>query len=41
MLNFVDLTYLANISTIIFDDTHSGYYIHGRNQSHHSDTTLK
>ncbi|GFR52700.1 hypothetical protein Agub_g15327 [Astrephomene gubernaculifera] len=38
---FVDLMFLANISAIIFDDTHSGYYIHGRNQAQHSDTTLR
>ncbi|GIL75629.1 hypothetical protein Vretimale_15152 [Volvox reticuliferus] len=38
---FIDLMFLANISTLIFDDTHSGYYIHGRNQAQHSDTTLR
>ncbi|PNW74089.1 hypothetical protein CHLRE_13g584901v5 [Chlamydomonas reinhardtii] len=38
---FVDLMFLANISTVIFDDTHSGYYIHGRNQAQHSDATLR
>jgi hypothetical protein len=38
---FVDLMYLANISTFIFDDAHSGYYIHGRNQATHSDTSLR
>ncbi|EFJ50232.1 hypothetical protein VOLCADRAFT_116951, partial [Volvox carteri f. nagariensis] len=38
---FIDLMYLANISTLIFDDTHSGYYIHGRNLAQHSDTTLR
>ncbi|GLC73394.1 hypothetical protein PLESTF_001370600 [Pleodorina starrii] len=37
----VDLMFLANISAVIFDDTHSGYYIHGRNQAQHSDTTLR
>ena len=39
--NFVDLAFLANISVFILDDRHSGYYIHGRNQAHHSDTGLK
>ncbi|KXZ47359.1 hypothetical protein GPECTOR_36g81 [Gonium pectorale] len=38
---FIDLMFLANISTVILDDTHSGYYIHGRNQLQHSDTTLR
>lgn len=38
--NFIDLAYLANISIFIFDQRHSGYYIHGRNSSQHSDTDL-
>ena len=38
---FVDLMYLANISALIFDDSHSGFYVHGRNQAQHSDTTLR
>lgn len=41
LTNFIDLMYLANISTIVLDDKHSGYYLHGRNHSQHSDTTLK
>jgi meckelin len=39
--NFVDLMYLANISLVVLDDKHSGYYLHGRNHSQHSDGTLK
>lgn len=41
LTNFIDLMYLANISTIVLDDKHSGYYLHGRNHSQHSDTTLR
>lgn len=33
---FIDLLFLANTSAIILDDRHSGYYLHGRNQMHHS-----
>ncbi len=38
---FIDLMYLANISTVLFDDSHGGYYLHGRNMAQHSDTTLR
>ncbi|KAG2497180.1 hypothetical protein HYH03_004769 [Edaphochlamys debaryana] len=38
---FIDLMFLANISTVIFDEPNSGYYLHGRNQAQHSDSTLK
>ncbi len=38
---FVDLAFLANISVLILDDKNSGYYIHGRNQSQHSDTGIR
>jgi meckelin len=41
LLNFIDLIYLANMSVVILDDHLSGYYLHGRNQSQHSDTTLR
>jgi meckelin len=34
--NFIDLLFLANTSAIIMEDRHSGYYLHGRNQMHHS-----
>uniref|UniRef100_A0A383WB01 Meckelin n=1 Tax=Tetradesmus obliquus TaxID=3088 RepID=A0A383WB01_TETOB len=37
---FIDLLFLANTSAIILDERHSGYYLHGRNQMHHSDTSL-
>jgi hypothetical protein len=33
---FIDLLFLANTSAIILDERHSGYYLHGRNQMHHS-----
>lgn len=33
---FIDLLFLANTSAVILDDRHSGYYLHGRNQMHHS-----
>ena len=39
--NFIDLAFLCNISIILFDEQHSGYYVHGRNQAQHSDTDLK
>jgi meckelin len=39
--SFVDLAFLSNISVILMDTRHSGYYIHGRNAAQHSDTDLK
>ena len=40
--NFIDLMYLANISTFIFEDNGlTGFYLHGRNSAQHSDATLK
>lgn len=33
---FIDLLFLANTSAIILNERHSGYYLHGRNQMHHS-----
>ncbi|KAJ9523189.1 hypothetical protein QJQ45_024081 [Haematococcus lacustris] len=41
LTNFIDLMYLANISAVVMDDKHTGYYLHGRNHSQHSDTTLR
>jgi meckelin len=37
---FIDLLFLANTSAIILDERHSGYYLHGRNQMHHSGTCV-
>lgn len=37
---YVDLLFLANISLVILDDGHSGFYVHGRNQMRHADTNL-
>lgn len=34
--SFVDLLFLANTSAVILDERHSGFYLHGRNQMHHS-----
>ncbi|KAK9819713.1 hypothetical protein WJX72_001576 [[Myrmecia] bisecta] len=39
--DFVDLLFLSNISCVILDTRHSGYYIHGRNQAQFSDTNLQ
>lgn len=36
--SFIDLLFLANTSAIVMDERHSGYYLHGRNQMHHSGT---
>ncbi|KAI8463954.1 MAG: Meckelin [Monoraphidium minutum] len=38
--NFVDLLFLANASAVVLDERAGGYYLHGRNQMHHADTTL-
>ncbi|KIY92883.1 putative Meckelin [Monoraphidium neglectum] len=38
--NFVDLLFLANTSAVVLDGRSEGYYLHGRNQMHHADTTL-
>ncbi len=40
LMNFVDLMYLANVSLVLLDEPHCGYYVHGRNHSQHSDATL-
>ncbi|CAD7702542.1 unnamed protein product [Ostreobium quekettii] len=40
LAQFVDLLFLANISCIILDDKLAGYYLHGRNQSQFSDTSI-
>lgn len=37
---YVDLMFLADISLVILDSKTSGYYLHGRNQMQHSDTSL-
>jgi meckelin len=34
--SFIDLLFLANTSAVVMDERHSGYYLHGRNQMHHS-----
>ena len=39
--DFVDLLFLSNISCILLTGRVSGHYIHGRNQSQYSDTTLQ
>lgn len=39
--DFVDLLFLANISAVILDERLAGFYIHGRNQTQFSDTTLQ
>ncbi len=41
VMNLVDLMYLANVSLVLLDEPHSGFYVHGRNHSQHSDATLK
>ena len=39
--DFVDLLFLSNISCILLTGRISGHYIHGRNQSQYSDTSLQ
>ena len=39
--DFVDLLFLSNISCILLTGRVSGHYIHGRNQSQYSDTSLQ
>jgi hypothetical protein len=34
--SFIDLLFLANTSAVVMDERRSGYYLHGRNQMHHS-----
>ena len=40
LANFVDLLFLANTSAVVLDDRSGGYYLHGRNQMRHADTSL-
>ena len=36
LANYVDLLFLANNSAVVLDERGSGYYLHGRNQMHHT-----
>jgi meckelin len=38
LTQYIDLLFLANISALIMDDRNAGYYLHGRNQLHHTGT---
>ena len=36
LTQYIDLLFLANTSALIMDDRNCGYYLHGRNQLHHT-----